>query len=247
MSNRSLGNGTWLNATTFRETEHPWRSPTELLCWHCCHPFANPPVPMPVNQNLERNVFQVVGNFCSLECSKAFLLDYEPHRTNNNLAIFANMSRTVFGQNGVVNAAPSRFDLKVFGGDLSLEEFRQGGRCYTLPKDLPFVSVPFVTEGLKGPSVATTTDNSAAWSVTKIRVPHTDTSLEQLTEAEKQVVMKQSKFSQFCNDQQALSLSTQEPSTAAAATHSKTATTRKRTVAGSSSQSCDMSSWVQIS
>ena len=36
-----------------------WPAATDVLCWHCCHAFDGPPLPLPIKYDDRRDVFHV--------------------------------------------------------------------------------------------------------------------------------------------------------------------------------------------
>ncbi len=99
-----------------------WTSPTNVLCFHCCHSFHGPPIPVPHMYDLYEKLFFVKGNFCSLGCAKTYLSERE-FDSPNGLALFLKMANEVYGVSNV-HAAPPREALKAFGGSMALAEFR---------------------------------------------------------------------------------------------------------------------------
>lgn len=99
-------------------------SSTDGWCWHCCHPFRTRPLPMPIKYDDRRDVFHVMGTFCSWACMKAYNLDstsYMKHVNANTITLFR---KRCTGCLGGLRPAPPRVALKVFGGTMSIEEFR---------------------------------------------------------------------------------------------------------------------------
>ena len=106
-----------------KNKNNEWPATTSISCYWCCHSFATPPFGIPVKYVHEK--FHVYGCFCSLECAAAHNLSnteimddvWERNQLINIL------SRRIGGPN-IVKAAPPRLALKMFGGYLSIEEFR---------------------------------------------------------------------------------------------------------------------------
>lgn len=106
-----------------KNKNNEWPATTSISCYWCCHSFATPPFGIPVKYVHQK--FHVYGCFCSLECAAAHNLSnteimddvWERNQLINIL------SRRIGGPN-IVKAAPPRLALKMFGGYLSIEEFR---------------------------------------------------------------------------------------------------------------------------
>jgi len=107
-----------------KNKNNEWPSNTSIACYWCCHKFDNAPFGIPVKY--VNSVFHVYGCFCSLECAAAHNLAckdsidemWERFNLINLLARKLNFSR------GYVKPAPNRLALTMFGGHMTIEEFR---------------------------------------------------------------------------------------------------------------------------
>lgn len=101
-----------------------WPRQTEVLCFWCSHSFSNVPVGIPIK--LFDGKFYCTGTFCSFSCAAAY--NYNVRDGNhdiferNNLI---NLMASKFGVNTPVRCAKPREMLKIFGGDLSINDFRK--------------------------------------------------------------------------------------------------------------------------
>ena len=103
-----------------------WPACTHVLCWHCCHAFNTPPLPMPVEYNDRQNLFRVMGTFCSWNCMAAYNRDQNKSILNRGphaLAISLFHKRMTTSTK-TISPAPPRCVLKAFGGYMDIEEFR---------------------------------------------------------------------------------------------------------------------------
>lgn len=108
-----------------KNKNNEWPSNTSISCYWCCHQFTNAPYGIPVKYTGGK--FHVYGCFCSLECAAAYNIAskesidevWERHNLINLLA------RKVGQRNNFVRPAPNRLALRMFGGHLSIEEFRR--------------------------------------------------------------------------------------------------------------------------
>jgi hypothetical protein len=125
----------------FNNTEYPTSSP--YVCWYDCHNFTGPPVGIPekIIYNGDSFIFIVSGNFCSFNCAMRYLMptnidDYSCinnfiDNTNSDdkydkiqmLEMLAHieLNTSLYTK---IKLAPPRLSLKMFGGVLSIEEFR---------------------------------------------------------------------------------------------------------------------------
>ena len=115
---------------------------SEVACFWCCHTFINRPVVLPIRDTGEH--LQVMGNFCSPECACAYLFDMrqDSHTRWEQLALLYR----VYGEacDGKIHPAPSRNVLKLFGGNLSITEYRNLIRSHKVRVDVhlpPMVSI----------------------------------------------------------------------------------------------------------
>ena len=96
---------------------------SDASCFWCCHSFTHRPVVLPIRDTGE--YLQVMGNFCSPECAVAYLFDMrqDSHTRWEQLALLYR----VYGEacHGKIHPAPHRTVLTLFGGSLSIQEYRQ--------------------------------------------------------------------------------------------------------------------------
>ena len=110
---------------------------TSAACWWCCHAFDWHPLSLPVYHDEKRSKYKVAGNFCSWNCMKAFnnvsnsVNKFRIHQMIHNMfrKIVLNASGKPFPYKHIP-LAPSRWTLKLFGGEKTIEEFR--GDCVLL-------------------------------------------------------------------------------------------------------------------
>ena len=96
-----------------------------ICCWWCCHAFDGEPLQMPYSYDNLRNKFVTEGHFCSWSCVKSYALD--KYGINRGSIICGNiiiMRKKMYNIVGPVVIAPKRHRLKMFGGDLSIDDFR---------------------------------------------------------------------------------------------------------------------------
>lgn len=107
-----------------RDTKSPERTGTH--CWWCVHPLPNDrPLHLPIKYDDRLCLFTTTGEFCSWECMKTFALDMNTARSGEIQSFIAVMRMKTLGTYVILKAAPKRQALKIFGGPLSIEEFRR--------------------------------------------------------------------------------------------------------------------------
>lgn len=97
-----------------------WPSKSPFVCWWCRHNFDGYPKVSPVS--VRGNDIEVVGNFCSWNCSKAWTLQHL-----KRLDMFNTLYHVLFGtSSNEVNPAPTYLAIDTFGGPFTVEQFRAG-------------------------------------------------------------------------------------------------------------------------
>lgn len=108
-----------------------------ICCWWCCHTWEGPDVHIPFRYDDRTKKFTTLGHFCSFECAKAWGIDNGGSRWGEMLEFLALYRKHSAGKYVPTSPAPKRQALKMFGGPLSIEEFRKSSG----PK-APWVHVP---------------------------------------------------------------------------------------------------------
>jgi len=102
-----------------------WPSSTSIYCWWCCHPFEGPPCALPCDYS--NNVFKVWGVFCSPECAAAYNFNdiHSGYDLWERYSLLNYLYRKIYNNNNIkIKLAPPKQTLKIFGGNLSIKEFR---------------------------------------------------------------------------------------------------------------------------
>ena len=93
------------------------------LCWNCCHKFNKQIYGIPMKYIHE--VFYIYGDFCSLECACRYahdnLQDYDFVEIFSLINLYSNI---ICDKKERIEMAPNRLLLNVFGGPLTIEEYR---------------------------------------------------------------------------------------------------------------------------
>jgi hypothetical protein len=100
---------------------------TNICCWWCCHAFDECPCTLPVQRG-KNDTFDCIGIFCSWNCTKAYhyyTVDYK--KKNNSMDLIHSLLQSVYGVNKSlsIKPAPPRQCLDMFGGYMSISEFRK--------------------------------------------------------------------------------------------------------------------------
>jgi hypothetical protein len=108
----------------------PKKKPSKSWCWWCCHDFSNIPLSLPIEYNSKTTQFTTFGNFCSFECMKAYNHYENVSQKNNQYMLISLMysKSNTSSPFACVGCAPPRQCLKEFGGDMTIETFREISR-----------------------------------------------------------------------------------------------------------------------
>lgn len=122
---------------SFRETE-TWPQRTHCFCWWDSHPFTSQPVAIPTSYNPVNKTFQVMGCFCSFQCALAYKkYDRNLDSVDTSLLYFF-FNKITPSKVNVTNLkpAPPRQMLNIFGGSLSIDQYREFNKDRTLNYDM---------------------------------------------------------------------------------------------------------------
>lgn len=93
---------------------------TSVACWWCCHLFDWESLHFPYK--FKANTFYTTGHFCSWECMKAYAIHNNKFEQCEYITL---MKKRMTGRITTTKRAPSRYCLKMFGGTMSIEEYRK--------------------------------------------------------------------------------------------------------------------------
>ena len=104
-----------------------WLKSTSVWCKWCVHSFSTPPVSIP--KSYVNNTFFVSGCYCSYSCAAKHLFSRSDINDTNrwtyyNLLHLLRKKILGIDENVRIKLAPPQDTLKVFGGHLSVEDFR---------------------------------------------------------------------------------------------------------------------------
>lgn len=108
-----------------------------MWCWWCCHPIEGEPLHLPYKYDDRRRKFETYGYYCSWPCMKAYNVRGGGPRYGEIQQNITLMRKMCYGKIEALRMAPHREALQVFGGTMTIEDFRQG-------KDEPIVHKPFM-------------------------------------------------------------------------------------------------------
>ena len=95
-------------------------------CFWCCHIIENDVYGMPYNYDCVNDTYLIYGAFCSLQCANAY--NFSVHCGSDKVWEINSWIQILgkrYGFDKPIRPAPSRYLLKMFNGNLSIEEFRK--------------------------------------------------------------------------------------------------------------------------
>jgi hypothetical protein len=103
-----------------------WPEKSVYDCMWCRYPFDNTPWAIPYRLTFD-NKFEVFGNFCSPNCSAAYIFDrFDDDEMWDRYALLNMLYQKVYDAPGaIVKSAPDILFLKKLGGILTIEEYRE--------------------------------------------------------------------------------------------------------------------------
>lgn len=99
-----------------------------ILCWNCCHECNNIKY-IPIKHS--KDIFYVYGTFCSDGCSYRYLYDnYRNKDLWEKLQLIKFYHNEMYGKFVEIKESPPRLLLKIFGGNMSIEDYRDKENYY---------------------------------------------------------------------------------------------------------------------
>lgn len=96
-------------------------------CFWCCHAFPWKPCVLPISYDAYEMMYACEGHFCSPECALAYLYA-EPTMSDvtrwTRQALLSDLYRNLYKTRDLI-PAPPRSSLRMFGGPLSIDQFRE--------------------------------------------------------------------------------------------------------------------------
>ena len=125
---------------------------SNVCCWWCCHTFPGPSLHYPYRYDDRRRHFSTTGYFCSWECVKTYAMDMAGARAGEVQMNIALMRKHANNNKYVpTSCAPKRPTLMMFGGTLTIEQFRKGSSnvIVTMPWETHIMPVITSVSSLK--------------------------------------------------------------------------------------------------
>tara|TARA_B110000208_G_scaffold12077_2_gene14907 strand:- start:1249 stop:2241 length:993 start_codon:yes stop_codon:yes gene_type:complete len=111
------------------------------VCWWCCHKFNSLPLYLPTN--IVNDKFNVMGYFCTFNCAMAFNIDLNDNNIWTRSTYLNKFYYSIFKKYTNIKAAPSKYILDIFGGDITIKQFRK--KLIKLNYEYRFILPPFIS------------------------------------------------------------------------------------------------------
>lgn len=117
------------------QTEYP----SNAACFWCCHGFRWKAFVLPIQYDAYNEEYSAEGHFCSPECALAYLYNdvkvTDSQRWNRH-SLLKGLYGKLYENGKEILAAPDRRSLRMFGGPLDIEQFREYMRKSDVPLSL---------------------------------------------------------------------------------------------------------------
>lgn len=103
------------------------RYSSQTSCFWCCHKFDWTPVLLPLSYDAYKNLYTCEGHFCSPECALAY--NYADKKASDSIiwnrhSLLRNLYSELY-KTKCLSPAPPRTLLRMFGGPLDIEQYRE--------------------------------------------------------------------------------------------------------------------------
>lgn len=125
-----------------------WLHNTDVCCWWCCHNFDTIPIGIPIYFNEALKKFNVKGVFCSFSCIMAYNKDKKLNKDYLIKYLYRKLTGTLT-LDTKITPSPPRCSLKMFGGELTIEQFRNDlkeNKIYKMIEYPMFISKDYIEE-----------------------------------------------------------------------------------------------------
>ena len=112
-----------LNNNVNKIITHTMNFNKNTKCWWCKNCFNSPPVQLP--EDYYNETFFCIGHFCSFSCMKSYNLDINDSLLWKRESLINLLYYMTYSEYKEINTASHWTTLEEFGGNLSIEQFRE--------------------------------------------------------------------------------------------------------------------------
>lgn len=140
-----------MNKHTQYKNIEPDKQTKTIWCWWCCHSFKTTRVMIPTRHDPRRDKWHLFGVFCSASCAKAYAhKEFKNGDIGCRMELFTKLMKIYYKFPLPIVPAPPRQALKVFGGYLTIAQFRKANQStisdVSLPPHDPFACIVSVKQ-----------------------------------------------------------------------------------------------------
>ena len=127
----------------------------QTACFWCCYTFGWTPCVIPKSYDTYKNIYVCEGNFCSPECCLAYI--YSDNKVSDSTKwlqhTYLNILYSSLYKTRTLSPAPPRSLLRMFGGPLDIQQYREylSGSNDIILSDFPPVRLQFPSMNVQGP------------------------------------------------------------------------------------------------
>ena len=125
----SSSNKVLLNTSVNKIVTHNMNFNKNTKCWWCKNCFNSPAVQLP--EDYYNETFFCIGNFCSFSCMKSYNLDLNDSLSWKRESLINLLYYMTYSEYKDINPAPHWITLVEYGGNLSIEQFRENSLINT--------------------------------------------------------------------------------------------------------------------
>ena len=138
-------NSLLLNTSVNKIITHNLNFNKNTKCWWCKNRFSVPAVQLP--EDYYNDTFYCVGHFCSFSCMKSYNLDLNDSLLWKRESLINLLYFMTYSEHKNIIPAPHWVTLEEFGGNLSIEEFRENSTNNT--KEYLILHPPLVSRQMQ--------------------------------------------------------------------------------------------------
>ena len=115
---------------SFLAYDDNWPIQSDIYCMWCVHPFDNIPCGIPTK--IVNNKFHLKSCFCSFNCAASYIFDKNDYTKWDEYSLLNLLAKKVLKVKENIKLAPPRETLKIFGGILDIDEYREKANNITI-------------------------------------------------------------------------------------------------------------------
>ena len=100
-----------------------WPEKTNIYCSWCCHPFDN--IPCGIPEKYIKGIFYLTDCFCSFNCTASYILNVVEYKKWEKYSLLNLLYSNIYGETNKIELALDKRILNVFGGYMSIDEYRK--------------------------------------------------------------------------------------------------------------------------